>query len=82
LHRCQNKQQSVPIRHKLQNGDRIEIFTSKNQKPNLDWLNFVVTTKAQKKSGSNSMKKKLKRLKMGKKSLKGGLKTGKIAYNE
>nr|NQU92984.1 bifunctional (p)ppGpp synthetase/guanosine-3',5'-bis(diphosphate) 3'-pyrophosphohydrolase [Bacteroidota bacterium] len=35
-----------PIRHPLKNGDRIEIITSKSQKPNLDWLNFVVTQKA------------------------------------
>ena len=37
---------NVPIRHSLQNGDQIEIHTSKNQKPNADWLSFVVTSKA------------------------------------
>ncbi len=36
----------VPIRYKLQNGDRIEIITSESQKPNKDWLKFVVTSKA------------------------------------
>ncbi|MEO6454069.1 MAG: RelA/SpoT family protein [Ginsengibacter sp.] len=36
----------VPISHKLKSGDQIEIITSAKQKPNSEWLNFVVTTKA------------------------------------
>lgn len=36
----------VPIKHKLQTGDTVEIFTSKNQFPKSDWLNYVVTRKA------------------------------------
>jgi len=36
----------VPIGHKLRSGDQIEIITSAKQKPNSEWLNFVVTTKA------------------------------------
>ena len=36
----------VPISYKLKNGDQIEIITSAKQKPNREWLNFVVTTKA------------------------------------
>ncbi len=39
----------VPIRHKLHNGDKVEILTAKNQKPKIDWLNIAVTTTAQKK---------------------------------
>ena len=37
---------NVSIRHVLQNGDKVEINTFKNQKPNADWLSFVVTSKA------------------------------------
>jgi GTP pyrophosphokinase len=37
---------NVSIRHKLQNGDVVEIQTSKNQRPKSDWLGFVVSTKA------------------------------------
>ncbi len=36
----------VPIGYKLRSGDQIEIITSAKQKPNNEWLNFVVTTKA------------------------------------
>ena len=36
----------VPINHVLKNADQIEIITSKKQKPNDDWLKFVVTAKA------------------------------------
>ncbi|MGE5424320.1 MAG: RelA/SpoT family protein [Syntrophothermus sp.] len=30
-----------PIRHVLKNGDTVKIITSKNQKPNSSWLDFV-----------------------------------------
>ncbi|MEN8118203.1 MAG: RelA/SpoT family protein [Bacteroidota bacterium] len=36
----------VTLKHKLKNGDQISIDTANNQKPKLDWLDFVVTSKA------------------------------------
>ena len=39
----------VPISHKLRSGDQVEIITSAKQKPNHEWLNFVVTSKARSK---------------------------------
>jgi GTP pyrophosphokinase len=36
----------VPIKEKLRTGDVVEILSSKNQKPNADWLNWVVSHKA------------------------------------
>jgi GTP pyrophosphokinase len=39
----------VPISHKLRSGDQVEIITSSKQKPNEDWLAFVVTAKAKSK---------------------------------
>ncbi len=36
----------VPLRYQLRNGDSIDIITSPNQKPNKDWLKFVVTSRA------------------------------------
>lgn len=37
---------AVPIKEKLKTGDVVEIMSSKNQKPSVDWLNFVVSSKA------------------------------------
>ncbi len=37
------------INYKLQSGDTVEILTSSQQSPKLDWLNFVVTSKARNK---------------------------------
>ncbi len=36
----------VPIRYNLQTGDAVEILTSKNQEPHLDWIDVVVTGRA------------------------------------
>ncbi len=36
----------VPLKHRLQNGDTVEVITSKTQMPSKDWLKFVVTNKA------------------------------------
>ena len=48
-HRCSGARVNgaiVPLRHKLQNGDVVEIITSKNHHPSKDWLEFVVTSRA------------------------------------
>ncbi len=37
------------IREALKTGDVVEIISGKNQKPSLDWLNFVVSSKARSK---------------------------------
>lgn len=36
----------VPIDYKLESGDQVEILTSKNQTPKLEWLKYAVTSKA------------------------------------
>jgi guanosine-3',5'-bis(diphosphate) 3'-pyrophosphohydrolase len=36
----------VPLRQRLENGDQIEVVTSKSAKPSPNWLQFVVTSKA------------------------------------
>jgi GTP pyrophosphokinase len=35
-----------PLRSHLQNGDQVEVLTSKNSTPSPDWENFVITGKA------------------------------------
>jgi len=42
-------QKLVPLSYTLKNGDQVEILTSTKQKPNEDWLRFVVSTKAKSK---------------------------------
>ncbi|MFD2248043.1 RelA/SpoT family protein [Pontibacter ruber] len=39
-------QKLVPLSYKLHNGDQVEILTSQKQKPNEEWLKYVVTSKA------------------------------------
>lgn len=39
----------VSLKHVLQNGDTVEVITSKNQTPSKDWLKSCVTTKAKSK---------------------------------
>jgi GTP pyrophosphokinase len=36
----------VPLNHRLESGDTIEILTNKSHVPNKDWLDFVATSKA------------------------------------
>ena len=37
----------VPLKHVLTNGDTVKILTSKNQKPNHNWLEFVKSPRVQ-----------------------------------
>ncbi len=39
----------VPLRHKLENGDTVEIITSPSQYPRKDWLDYVVSGRARSK---------------------------------
>jgi len=41
--------QIVPLRHRLTNGDVVEILTQKGHAPSRDWLNFVRTSRARSK---------------------------------
>jgi len=39
-------QSLVPLNHQLRNGDQVEILTSKKQRPNESWIEYVVSSKA------------------------------------
>ncbi|HTB05427.1 MAG TPA: bifunctional (p)ppGpp synthetase/guanosine-3',5'-bis(diphosphate) 3'-pyrophosphohydrolase [Bacteroidia bacterium] len=68
----------VPLSHKLNSGDQVEILTSKKQTPKPDWMSFVVTAKAKSRikeflkeekskqagEGEDELKKKMKHLKL------------------
>lgn len=60
-------QKLVPINQVLKNGDQIEILTSAKQKPNEDWLRFVVSSKARSKIKDALRKTKRQLPKKGKK---------------
>jgi GTP diphosphokinase / guanosine-3',5'-bis(diphosphate) 3'-diphosphatase len=71
----------VPLNHKLQNGDQVEVITSSKQTPKEDWLNFVVTAKAKAKIKSALKEEKRKIAENGKEILERKMKSLKITYN-
>jgi len=71
----------VPLSHKLQNGDQVEIITSGKQTPKEDWLNIVVTAKAKAKIKSSLKEERRKVAEEGKEILERKLKSLKITYN-
>jgi len=71
----------VPLSHKLQNGDQVEVITSSKQTPKEDWLNIVVTAKAKAKIKSALKEEKRKVAEDGKEILERKLKSLKITYN-
>lgn len=72
----------VPIRYVLQNGDKIDILTSKNQIPKTDWLSFVITDKARTRIKRHLKEAKYKEADTGKSLLHRKLKNWKIKSND
>jgi len=52
--------ENAPLRSVLQNGDRVEIITAPNARPNPAWLGYVVTSKAR-----THIRRSLKTLRQG-----------------
>jgi GTP pyrophosphokinase len=73
---------NVSIRHKLKNGDQIDILTSPNQSPKQDWLNVVVTSKAKNKIRQSLKEEANKQVEIAKELLKRRVKNRKIEINE
>ncbi|MEN8158040.1 MAG: RelA/SpoT family protein [Bacteroidota bacterium] len=73
---------NVPIRYKLQNGDKVEVLRSRNQKPKVDWLNVVVTSKAKNKIKLALKEEKLKESDEGKEILKRRFRNWKIDFDD
>lgn len=72
----------VPISHVLQNGDQVDILSSQNQKPKLDWLDFVVTSKAKSKIKAFLNSQKSNAVTEGKEMLQRKLRHAKLAFND
>jgi GTP pyrophosphokinase len=72
----------VPLSHELQSGDRVEILTSENAKPNANWLDYATTARARSKIKS-ALREDTKRIaEEGKEILRRKLKQLKITLNE
>jgi guanosine-3',5'-bis(diphosphate) 3'-pyrophosphohydrolase len=73
---------SVPIRHELSNGDKVEIITSKGQRPKQDWLQYVVTSKAKSKIKQALQENKLAEADKGREILKRRFRNWKLEFED
>ncbi len=64
----------VPLSYVLNNGDQVEVLTSKNQTPKLEWLKFATTAKARSKIKDTFKQEKKKHVDEGKKIVEDALK--------
>lgn len=72
----------VPIKHVLKNGDQVQIITSKNQKPNFDWLKIVVSNRTKVKIRKALDEERLLEIKRGKEILERRFKNWKMDLNQ
>ncbi len=70
------------LNYRLKSGDTVEILTSSNQSPKLDWLNFVVTSKARNKIRQTVHEQDNKSADLGKELLHRRFKNRKIDVEE
>tara|TARA_B110000444_G_scaffold261540_1_gene314898 strand:- start:4695 stop:6890 length:2196 start_codon:yes stop_codon:yes gene_type:complete len=75
-------QKLVPLSKVLKSGDQVEIITSEASKPNANWLDFVITTKARSKIKASLNEEKKKIAENGKEILRRKLKHLKIKSDE
>jgi len=61
----------VPLKHVLKSGDQVEIITSKKQKIQQEWLDFVITTRAKNYIKEGLKEEKKKYYSQGEKKLEG-----------
>ncbi|MCK4853995.1 MAG: bifunctional (p)ppGpp synthetase/guanosine-3',5'-bis(diphosphate) 3'-pyrophosphohydrolase [Bacteroidales bacterium] len=73
---------SVPIRHKLSNGDKVEIITSKGQRPKQDWLQYVVSSKAKSKIKQALQETKLAEAEEGREILRRRFRNWKLEFED
>jgi len=73
---------NVTLRHKLQNGDQISVDTANHQRPKMDWLDFVVTSKAKNRIKASLNEEVKREAENGKEILLRKIKNWKIEYND
>ena len=75
-------QKLVPLSKVLESGDQVEIITSEAAKPNVNWLDFVITSRARSKIKASLNDEKKKIAENGKEVLIRKLKHLKIKFND
>jgi len=73
---------NVTLRHKLKNGDQISVDTANHQRPKMDWLDFVVTTKAKNRIKASLNEEVKREAENGKEIVLRKMKNWKIEYND
>ncbi|MDP5200136.1 bifunctional (p)ppGpp synthetase/guanosine-3',5'-bis(diphosphate) 3'-pyrophosphohydrolase [Flavobacterium sp. DG2-3] len=72
----------VPLNYELKSGDQVEVITSPNQKPTVNWLEYVTTSRAKNKI-KNVLNENTKKIaEEGKELLIRKLKHLKVTFNE
>jgi guanosine-3',5'-bis(diphosphate) 3'-pyrophosphohydrolase len=72
----------VPLNYELKSGDQVEIITSQNQKPTINWLDYVTTSRAKNKIRNVLNENTKKIAEDGKELLTRKLKHLKVTLNE
>mgnify|MGYP001214780065 CR=1 FL=1 len=72
----------VPMGYKLNMGDKVEVVTDKNQKPNESWLKIVVTGKARSKIRSAMKEERRKQGELGMEALQRKFNNMKVNYEQ
>lgn len=72
----------VPMGYRLENGDQVQVFTSKNQRPTEDWLKLVATGKAKAKIRSVMKEERRRKGEIGKEALERKLRNLKVDFDE
>lgn len=72
----------VSLRYRLKNGQQIEVSTANNQRPKLDWLDIVRTSKAKSRIKASLNEEKKREAENGKEILLRKLKNWKLDYTD
>ena len=72
----------VTLKYKLKNGDQISIDTSNSQKPKMDWLDFLVTSKAKNRVKASLNEERSRQAAQGKETIVRKFKNWKLDFND
>ena len=73
---------TASIRETLKTGDVVEVMSTRSQKPTMDWLNYVVTSKARAKIKQKIKEEEVKRAQEGREILERRVNNWKYVFND